>query len=44
MPCYASEQWGLEWAGHNSTGQVSKKMAKNVASQTEKVLINVGQQ
>ena len=35
---------GLEQAGHNSTGQVSKKMAKKVASQREKVLSNIGQQ
>ena len=41
---YVSEQWGLEQAGHNSTGQVSKKMAKKVANQREKVLNNVGQQ
>ena len=34
----------MEQAGHHSTGQVSKKMAKKVASQREKVLNNVGQQ
>ena len=41
---YVSEQWSLEQAGHNSSGQVSKKMAKKVASHREKVLNNVGQQ
>ena len=41
---YVSEHWGLEQAGHNSSGQVSKKTAKKVASHREKVLNNVGQQ
>ena len=44
MPCYLSEERSLEQAGHNGSGQVSKKMAKKVPSQREKVANNIGQQ
>lgn len=36
---YVSEQWGLEQAGHNSTGQVSKKMAKKLQVIEKRCLI-----
>ena len=36
---YVSEQWGLEQAGHNSTGQVSKKWQKKLQVREKRCLI-----